>query len=383
MRPAAPYTLPEHGVVWLTRARSRYLARAARLLLDPTSVPSWLMSAWSGVREPFADILRAHPGDLLAAIALPQVGAPLCAGRLDEAIPQLLLELSRRRVLGREGMWWPNVVPRLLSAPRGVARTFDPPLIGALFSDGEVEIAAGVPWDEGGERAFLPLARGGWLALADNNPLALVEAHPDKSGNALSLGGHTAEAWVEALDAARALIARALPDVAAEHAQVLALVVPVGFEAEKSLSASYREAIGVVYLTLHPKVAVLAEALLHEVQHNKLNLLLWSDALLHDDGVLVSSPVRPDPRPLLGVLLAVHAFLPVAQLHLELLAQGHPAGDPERLRQVMQANREGLAVLAGARPTALGAVLLDGMRALEQWQREAVGQATGGATGAR
>ncbi|MES2640411.1 MAG: HEXXH motif-containing putative peptide modification protein [Myxococcota bacterium] len=372
MRPTAPYTLPDPGVVWLTRARSRYLARAARLLLEPGPLPSWLASAWAGVREPLADLLRARPADLLGAIALPQIGAPLCGGRLDEAIPQLLLELSRRRVLGREGMWWPNVVPRLLSAPKGVARTFDPPLIGALFSDGEVEVAAGVPWDEGGERAFLPLAGGGWLALADNNPLALEEAHPDKSGNALSLGGKTAEAWVSALNEARALIALALPDLAAEHAQVLAAVVPVGFEPELSLSASYREAIGVVYLTLHPKPGVLAEALIHEVQHNKLNLLLWSDPLLHDDGVLVASPVRPDPRPLLGVLLAVHAFLPVAQMHLELLAKGHPAGDPERLRQVMQANREGLDALAVARPTAVGAALLDGMRALEAWQRAAV-----------
>ncbi len=372
MRPAAPYTLPDPGVVWLTRARSRYLARAARLLLEPTAMPSWLASAWAGVREPLADLLRARPAEFLGAIALPQVGAPLCAGRLDEAIPQLLLELSRRRVLGREGVWWPGVVPRLLSAPRGVAHRFDPPLIGALFSDGEVEIAAGVPWDEGGERAFVPLHGGGWLALADNNPLALEEAHPDKAGNALSLGGRTVEAWVGALDEARALVRDVLPDLAAEHAQVLATVVPVGFEPEKSLSASYREAIGVVYLTLHPRVAILAEALIHEVQHNKLNLLLWSDPLLHDDGVLVQSPVRPDPRPLLGVLLAVHAFLPVAQLHLDLLARGHPAGDPERLRQVMTANREGLAVLAAARPTAVGKVLLDGMVALEGWQRSAL-----------
>ncbi|MDP2312390.1 MAG: HEXXH motif-containing putative peptide modification protein [Pseudomonadota bacterium] len=369
MRPAAPYTFPEPGVAWLSQARARYLVRASRLLLEPGPLPTWLAGAWAGVREPLADLLKARMGDFLAAVALPQVGAPLCAGRLDEAIPQLLLELSRRRLLGREGVWWPNVVPRLLSAPRGVARSFDPPLIGALFSDGEVEIAAGVPWDEGGERAFLPLRAGGWLALADNNPLALMEAHPDKSGNALSLGGRGAEEWVVALDEARALVAEVMPDLAAEHAKVLATVVPVGFEPERSLSASYREAIGVVYVTLHPRVAILAEALIHEVQHNKLNLLSWSDPLIHDDGVLVVSPVRPDPRPLLGVLLAVHAFLPVAQLHIELLAREHPAGDPERLRQVMAANGEGLATLAAARPTVIGRALLDGMIALDAWQR--------------
>jgi HEXXH motif-containing protein len=373
MRPPAPYTLPEAGTSWLPRARARYLAAAARLLLDPIELPGWLAPAWAGVREPLADLLRARPAELLGALSLPQIGAPLCAGAHADAVPQLLLELSRRRVLGREGIWWPGPVPRLLSAPLGVARSFDPPLMGALFSDGEVEIAAGEPWDHAGERAFVPLSGGGWLALADNNPLASYEAHPDKAGNTLSLGGRGIDTWVAALDEARALVREVLPALAAEHAGVVAQVVPVGFEPERSLSASYREAIGVVYLTLHPRPAILAEAVIHEAQHNKLNLLSWSDPLIHDDGVLVVSPVRPDARPLLGVLLAVHAFLPVAQLHLALLERGHAAADRERLAAVLAQNRAGLEVLRAARPTAMGRVLLDGMIALEAWQRARVG----------
>ena len=71
-----------------------------------------------------------------------------------------------RRVLGREGVWWPGPVNCLLSAPRGQARRFDPPLVGTLFSDGEVEIAEGVPWTEGGEPAFRPLRAGGWSPFA-------------------------------------------------------------------------------------------------------------------------------------------------------------------------------------------------------------------------
>ncbi len=374
MRPAAPYTLPEPGVTWLTRARARQLGLAARLLLEPPwSLPSWLASAWRGVRERLASCLKEHPGELLAAVSLPQVNAPLCAGDLQEAIPQLLLELSRRRVLGREGAWWPGPVSRLLSAPRGISRSFVPPLVGVLFSDGDVELAEGEAWDNGGETAFIPLNHGGWLALADNNPLATLEAHPDKEGNALSLGGRSVTEWTAAIDGARALLADVLPDLAAEHAGVLAAVVPVGFEPEKSLSASYREAIGVVYLTLHPRPVILAEALLHEVQHNKLNLLSWSDPLIQDDGVLVVSPVRPDPRPMLGVLLAVHALLPVAQMHIELLKRGDARGEPARLRAVLQQNREGIEVLRGARATPIGQRLIDGMIALEGWQREVAG----------
>jgi HEXXH motif-containing protein len=241
--------------------------------------------------------------------------------------------------------------------------------MGALFADGDVEIAAGEPWDREAEPLFRPLREGGWLALADNNPLASLEAHPDKQGNALSLGGRAAGEWVAALDEARALVRIALPELATEHAGVLATVVPVGFEPERSLSASYREAIGVVYLTLHPRVAILAEALVHETQHNKLNLLSFSDPLIHDEGVRVASPVRPDPRPLLGVLLAVHAFLPVAQLHLSLLELRHPAADGDRLEAVLAQNQAGLGVLRDAKFTPIGRQIYQGMVALDAWQR--------------
>lgn len=371
-RVPAPYTLPTPNAPWLPRARTRYLTRVARLMFEPSELSPWYTKAFEGVREPLQDLLKHRPAELLGALALPQIGAPLCAGRPDIAVPLLLLELSRRRVLGREGLWWSAAIDVLASAPDGRAAYFSPPLVGALYSDGDVEIAAGVSWDSAGEQAFCKMRHGGWLACVDTNPLASLEAHPDKNGNAVDLAGRTPAEWVAALDEARALISEVLPALAAEHASVLGQVVPVGFEPEKSLSASYREAIGTVYLTLHPKVGVMAEALIHEVQHNKLNLLSWSDPLIQDDGSLHVSPVRPDPRPLLGVLLAVHAFLPVAELHLALLTGGHPAGDPTRLAAVMRANRDGLEVLSAARPTAIGKELLDGMIALEAEQRARV-----------
>jgi HEXXH motif-containing protein len=59
-------------------------------------------------------------------------------------------------------------------------------------------------------------------------------------------------------------------------------------------------------------------------------VLLELDALLENAfSPLYPSPVRPDPRPLHGVLLAVHAFLPVARLYADMLAAGDPrAADP-------------------------------------------------------
>ena len=59
-------------------------------------------------------------------------------------------------------------------------------------------------------------------------------------------------------------------------------VVPVGFHAEQHLSASYREAPGLVYLTLHPSPLTLAEAIIHETQHVKLNALSWLDPISHN-----------------------------------------------------------------------------------------------------
>lgn len=358
----APYTSPVPGFEWLPRARSRYLTKLARLLLTADGLPGWLASAMDGVRPRLTELLRDEPATLLGALALPVIGAPLAAGRLDLAVPNLLLELARRKKLGREGAWWPAPVAALGSPATGLGARFDPPLVGVLFSDAGVEVAAGIGWDTAASPAYFPMAQGGWLATVDTNPLSNVEAHPDKHGNAVDLGGRGVNEWLTALDAARALIRTHLPALAAEHAQVLAGVVPVGFEPEKSLSASYFEAIGQVYVSLHPQTVVMAEALIHETQHNKLNLLLWSDPLLEEDGALHVSPVRPDPRPLRGVLLAAHAFLPVADLHRALIAARHPLADPERLASVERVNSEALDVLAAARPTAIGKVLFDGMR---------------------
>ncbi len=163
------------------------------------------------------------------------------------------------------------------------------------------------------------------LALFDNNPLALEEAHPDKEGNALSLGGQPVEEWLESLAGALDLIGEHLPGIRRELDLYVQQIVPVGFHAHRHLSASYQEAVGTVYLTLHPQRMTMAEALIHEMSHNKLNALLEREPILDNAfSPLFASPVRPDPRPLHGVLLAVHAFLPVARLYEKMIEAKHP-----------------------------------------------------------
>ncbi len=203
------------------------------------------------------------------------------------------------------------------------------------------------------------------LALADDNPLALLDAHPDKQGNAIDLGGHSEEEWIETLRASLALIERHLPALRAEIDLFIHQIVPVGWDAEKHLSASYQEAIGTIYLTLHPSLMTMVEAVIHEFSHNKVNALFELDPVIENArDALYASPIRPDPRPLHGVLLAVHAFLPVARLYERMLAAADPlAASPSfraRYAQIRATNHEAAdLVLTHGLPTPIGRGLLD------------------------
>lgn len=349
------------------RARQLRLV-ARRLFLGPHDLPGWAAGAWASVKEPLAQVMKEHTGIFLSALGLPTVGAPLAAGDLLAAVPHLLLELARRGVIGEQGLWWGAPVSRLVSPALGAERRFSPPLVGVLFESGIVTLRPTEEWRLAPEAVLSawPLQHGGWLLGADTNPIAMNEAHPDKQGNALSFGEASVAEWVASINTARARLQEVAPELALEHSVVLSSVVPVGQHAEMSLSASYQEAPGLAYLSLHPDSLTMTEALVHETQHSKLNLLAWSDAVLENHGELYRSPVRPDARPLWGVMLAVHAFLPVARLHRALLDAGREDANRQRYESVCGVNHEGMEVLrAAAKPTPLGATILAGMDALE------------------
>ena len=247
-----------------------------------------------------------------------------------------------------------------------------------LRAEGRVWVVPFEPDFEAAENAPFRLSRpyheivpGVYLAETDNNPLSDFEAHPDKQGNRVDLGGQPVAAWVASLRAAIALIDAHLPLLGEELRSVVRLCVPVGYDEEKHLSASYEEAIGTIYLTLHPNLMTMVEAVVHEGSHNKLNTAFRLDPLLINGfAPLYASPVRPDPRPLHGVVLAVHAFLPIARLYEAMRKAGHElAKSPyfrERLRQIIHINREGSAtVLEHAQPTPAGQGLLAEFRTLD------------------
>jgi len=323
------------------------------------------------VQEALTVMLRSRPEPLLEAIGGLDVLAPLlasCSGALPsgpalrQAVPHLLAALAPHLA---SAIPWRGPVTAVRD---GGLHRFDVPLRG-LVADASgvaVELSTGrhlALGDLDSSAPSRPLRRGS-LALVDTNPLASVEAHPDKQGNALDLGGREPQAWVDALDGALALVEAALPAVYEELEVTLLRAVPVGYEAERHLSASYREAPGLIYLSLHPDPLTLAEAIVHETQHGKLNLLSWLDPVLVNGHTEWSpSPVRPDLRPLMGVLLAAHAFVPVAALHRALADADHPvsrtASFERRRGEVIRANADSLAIVQDrGKPTALGDKLL-------------------------
>jgi hypothetical protein len=344
-------TLPEPGSTTARDVLSRAVGRVMRELRPLLRVHA--ASAPEDVATVDAVLARVPPGALASILRRPHASALVRTLRATppgaEPAGALLTELLATLALDLHAVG-------AIAEPVPLRRM--PPRIVSLVAREVVHLPG-----RSIERPFHVVERETLLSLADNNPLSMFEAHPDKHGNAIDLGGHPLQEWVEVLREALSLVARHLPELREEMALFVQSIVPVGYDPEKHLSASYREAIGTVYMTLHPRLMTMTEALVHEFSHNKLNALFELDDIL-DNGFssLVRSPVRPDLRPLHGVLLAVHAFVPVARLYERMLEAGDPRahGTDARFAEVVRINREGTEVLqAHARPTAIGQGLMD------------------------
>lgn len=381
--PSAFLTLPAPGARTLPGLLRKLRLLAVRRLAgaDGRGLPPSQRRAFDSLQRLLPLLLKQSTSRVLDAVGAPDVLPQLlCIGvgvrstpeLLAEAVPHLLAALGT----ASEAIVWPGPIHRIADPAGGRALSFDPPA-GLMVLDPtgmRVEDGAGARFDWGerdGDAAYPALGKhGGHLALLDTNPLAMLEAHPDKEGNALDLAGRPVDAWTGPLEEALAAIDQALPTWSAELPLALRRAIPVGWYPEMHLSASYAEAPGLIYLSLHPSVLTLAEAIVHECQHGKLNVLLWMDPVLANGRTTwTPSPVRPDLRPLMGVLLAVHAFVPVAAFHRELARLGHPLSEgPEfarRRAQVLASNLRGLEILEDlSEPTPVGARLLADLRTL-------------------
>jgi HEXXH motif-containing protein len=104
-----------------------------------------------------------------------------------------------------------------------------------------------------------------------------------------------------------------------------------------SRSASSPQIPGLAYITLRDELQIL-EALVHETAHHHLFLVQAAGPLVDPSHTaLYRSPLRPDPRPLLGVLLAYHALIYICALYADILR--HDLGPEARVRRELQISR--------------------------------------------
>ena len=344
--------LPELGSTSFPQIVRKVRLKALRRLL--LAQPSDLGSGGSSLPS-FQDLLKrvasTHRTMLLDAMGEVDVLTPLLclesgqgpvSDLLADAIPALLVALAFRGSLSN-GLVWEGPIQRIRDPSQAGVSVLNPPARALYVDRGVVEVqltdgrrvaAESLP----NHLSLFPLRPDLELSLLDTNPLAGIELHPDKDGNAVDLGNRSVQEWTTMLDQALDVIAETLPGWHSELPHALRRIVPVGYQAQMHLSASYREALGLCYLTLHPSCLTMAEAVVHETQHGKINALSYLDPILYNAFTEWSpSPVRPDLRPLWGVLLAVHAFVPVSVLHARLAEMGHPLSlDPQFARRRME-----------------------------------------------
>ncbi len=334
--------------------------------LRPVGLSKDAEADYRALRQVLVSFLPGNPGAIASLLRSPAVATPLRCLRngvgdpntlVREIVCQSFFQLALQNALP-DAQQVRLVAPRLMSPLLGRSATATDGFSNGMESTGATFHQLTEPDPDKREAPT-------WLSDLDNNPLRFDEAHPDKEGNDADFGSEAPAAWGDSLRQALALMDSVMPALGREARLFVRQIVPVGYDAHRHLSATYQEAIGTLYLSLHPDPMTMVEAVIHELSHTKLNALLELDPVLQNHREeAYPSPVRPDPRPLHGVLLAVHAFVPVAYLYERMMEKGHPLAESarfqERHTQIVAGNRDGADVLrAHAKPTKVGAGLMD------------------------
>jgi hypothetical protein len=181
--------------------------------------------------------------------------------------------------------------------------------------------------------AFLESGENTWAPLAEYPSFPLREHHSTAGGQSVRwtiddidpyrtfdapeaprrLDAEEFGDWGERLDEAWAILVAEHPDHVPEVAATGPVIVPIpprGSLVASSSAASF----GAICLTPPNSPATLAETVVHELQHSKLNAVL-DLVTLHESSSnrLCYAPWRHDPRPLSGLLHGVYAFTGVVE----------------------------------------------------------------------
>lgn len=167
-----------------------------------------------------------------------------------------------------------------------------------------------------------------YLTCQDNNPINNIVAHPDHDSSwMIGWWERSEQEWLEVYNATFALLKKVDIWFYHEINYLVKKIIPMKTSRGVHNSCSYKECVGSLYLWYMvdaevPELNIL-EALIHESSHNKLNLIMQSEALHNNDFSLkYYSPYRPDARHIQGVLLWAHAIVPTVYVFLSAMEKG-------------------------------------------------------------
>ncbi|GIF06781.1 aKG-HExxH-type peptide beta-hydroxylase [Actinoplanes siamensis] len=278
---------------------------------------------------------------LLREIRLAVPGTPLWYDRLTTVTEAE----SRARIADpMTGLWAARVLDGLHASPGSGLRT-------AL---GELPEPAGHPL------SVTHAGRTLSVRLDDRGPLRHSLGLPATA----ALSPAEVASWERCLDQAWRILIIRHPEAAEILAGVLRVIVPARPDPlAEGVSATSAEAFGAVAMSAPTGGTGLAVALLHEVQHSVLNAVHGLFELVQPTGRLGYSPWREDPRPALGIVHGVYAFLAVTRFWRAELRGDPPAeAEFEFARWRAAVHRTAGALLRGGELSAAGERLVGALR---------------------
>ena len=353
-----------HGYELLARLQRRYPGVAGEVLRHPAA-GAWAFHTLRGLRgEPTGPAARPAGLAALAAAVLVKSGAegavevPVVDGAVTlPSLGQAMLGTSDRFALVRSGAAGAEVIA----------------------TGARVAIPADAEADAPGWRGMRALAAGAGkftirVLVDDLDPFRM----PGALVNGRLTAAEAAE-WRAVFHDAWQVLVTGHPVAAAEVAAVMRAITPLERPPTGQRSATSSEAFGAVAVSRPVDAPALAAALVHEVQHSKLNAVIDIVPLVRP-GVghrRYYAPWRDDPRPPAGLLQGAFAHLAVSGFWRR---QRHREGGAAAIRAHAEYARWRAGALQVTRAllterllTEPGKVLASAMlRTLTAWQAEPV-----------
>ncbi len=151
------------------------------------------------------------------------------------------------------------------------------------------------------------------LTMQFANPDIDKHTHPDHRLLTAGYGHKSPNEWRELFYNVFSIIKKVSPGFMSEIDRLLIKIIPFGISLGSHNSGSYSDVIWHITMSYPieielPEIAVL-EAILHEYNHNKMNLIMQTEKLiLSDMREIYYSPYRPDARHIHGIYLGLHAL---------------------------------------------------------------------------